>query len=298
MGGRSGANVHGRDALVPAVLAIVLGVASAGLGLAFRPEGDTRPLGLFLAGGGMAVVVGVVFLVHAIGGMREERRRRRALEGRPDEPWNADAPWARDRVHDETRRELVRGFGGTAAMAAFLGLFAYLLTLVGDEERGAALGGWIVLAVLSAFMVAGAGRGLHLLLRRGKHGPVELKLARVPFHLGERLEAELVRAAGGPSLGSVFATLRCVQERYTARRENNVPIETQVLHEERVALGPGGGRLRFPIAFDLPADPALATDLTTKPPRYWELEVTSDVPGIDFGATFVVPVYGRDTRRS
>jgi hypothetical protein len=155
-----------------------------------------------------------------------------------------------------------------------------------------------VLAVLSAFMLAGVGRGLYLLARRGKHGAVELKLARVPFHLGERLEAELVRAAGGPALGSVFATLRCVQERYTARRENNVPIETQVLHEERVALGPGGGRLRFPVAFELPADPALATDLTTKPPRYWELEVTSDVPGIDFGATFVVPVYRRDARAS
>jgi hypothetical protein len=46
------------------------------------------------------------------------------------------------------------------------------------------------------------------------------------------------------------------------------------------------------IHFDLPAPTEdLETQLSERPPRYWELMVTSEVRGIDFESTFLVPVY-------
>ena len=46
------------------------------------------------------------------------------------------------------------------------------------------------------------------------------------------------------------------------------------------------------IRFDLPAPTEdLETQLSERPPRYWELMVTREVRGIDFESTFLVPVY-------
>lgn len=74
----------------------------------------------------------------------------------------------------------------------------------------------------------------------------------------------------------------------------------------------GRSRLRFvrpadpeaelPLRFQLPENPTLLdsrpkkeqlfeTRLGTNPPRYWELEVKADLPGIDYAALFVLPVY-------
>jgi hypothetical protein len=50
----------------------------------------------------------------------------------------------------------------------------------------------------------------------------------------------------------------------------------------------------LPITFNLPTG-----DLGTKisecsTPRYWELEIHADTPGVDFNARFLVPVYTRE----
>ena len=46
------------------------------------------------------------------------------------------------------------------------------------------------------------------------------------------------------------------------------------------------------LRFDLPSHvPGCA--LSERPPRYWELEVTGQAPGIDYGGSFLVPVYVR-----
>ena len=36
---------------------------------------------------------------------------------------------------------------------------------------------------------------------------------------------------------------------------------------------------------------APGTSLVMRPPRYWELEVNAAMPGVDYRAVFLVPVY-------
>jgi hypothetical protein len=35
----------------------------------------------------------------------------------------------------------------------------------------------------------------------------------------------------------------------------------------------------------------LRTQITADVPRYWELEITADTPGVDYKATFLIPIY-------
>ena len=61
--------------------------------------------------------------------------------------------------------------------------------------------------------------------------------------------------------------------------------------------GPGEhrrGDAGVPVTFLLPPSKDLSTSLSERPPRYWELKVEADTPGVDYEATFLVPVYAKD----
>lgn len=47
----------------------------------------------------------------------------------------------------------------------------------------------------------------------------------------------------------------------------------------------------LPVTFQLPADEAFATQLTADSPVYWELDISAETPGVDFAATYLIPVY-------
>ena len=50
------------------------------------------------------------------------------------------------------------------------------------------------------------------------------------------------------------------------------------------------------VAFMVPPD-APSTNLRANPPRYWELEVEVDAPGVNFLRTYGVPIYHRTPER-
>ncbi len=49
-------------------------------------------------------------------------------------------------------------------------------------------------------------------------------------------------------------------------------------------------RATLDLFFQLPAED-LGTALSASPPRYWELEVKAETAGVDYAATFLLPVY-------
>ncbi len=123
---------------------------------------------------------------------------------------------------------------------------------------------------------------------QARGGPLALRWARVPFVLGEPLEAELTGPAGAPA-GAAVATLRCLDERLRIRalRLGFAPGRrvVQVLWHAEAPVERAGSRAT--VRFELPRDPALGTDLASARPRYWELELRGAGPP----ARFVVPVY-------
>jgi hypothetical protein len=293
--GRSGSNVQGRDAVRVGLLALGIGACSAILAPALlRRAGraDGAEL-LYVAFGALMALAGLSFLPYGLAGLREEARRRRALASHPDEPWLADHPWRREGARCEGAADAARWLWTATFLAAFLAVLSSFVLLPappGPFRASAAT----VLGLLGLSVPAAAGRAVHLLARRVRHGRSELRFLGFPFFLGGTLEAELARRAGAPHLARLEATLRCVRERYVRRgftRRKDLLLEREVLHEQTISVEAAPGARRHPIRFQLPDEPGLATVLAESPPRYWEVEVRSAVPGIDLGATFLVPVY-------
>jgi hypothetical protein len=89
------------------------------------------------------------------------------------------------------------------------------------------------------------------------------------------------------------ATWRFVEERFetTGTGKNRTTRQVCYAHfSETRALAPGRTSPEVDLSFTLPDEPEWVTDVTGRPVRYWELVVEADVPGVDFHATFPLPV--------
>ncbi|MBK9516219.1 MAG: hypothetical protein IPO09_02490 [Anaeromyxobacter sp.] len=221
--------------------------------------------------------------------------------GGPAEPWLADHPWRREGALDESGREARQALLGG-------GLLVGVGSAVGAAILPGAPGGLALLPalVVGVFLAVGfwlLWRGVRAVLRRARHGVAELRFARLPFFLGEPLEVTLVRDGATARLEGLTARLTCLEERWgePVGRPHDPAGPPGGRRLERVERWSatravaGGGGARLPIRFDLPAPGpgVLGTALSEVLPRYWELELWADLPGPDFHAVFLVPVYQR-----
>jgi hypothetical protein len=163
--------------------------------------------------------------------------------------------------------------------------------------------------------IAYFGKAIYLGVRRGKFGPSRLRFAQCPFWLGEELTVYLQDLDRLKGARSVTATLRFIAEEHEWRSAGRGLKEVWVRYarvEEVRAFKPeelpfvSGAPARLlrlarkavpgaelPLRFELPANPRFETHLASNPPCYWELEVRADLPGIDYRALFLLPVYAR-----
>jgi hypothetical protein len=221
-------------------------------------------------------------------------RHKRATDSRaremPDKPWLWDHEWREEGIGGDTGGEIAKAFGfALFALVILLPLHWAVLVVKGLP--------WVVgvgAVIFDVFIVGVTVHGVNLIRMRRRYGTSWLHFRRFPFRTGEKLEASVDGTRGMSDLPSLNATLRCIQERYELRERTNADKELQVVRyalwsaTARVDRSAGGA---FNFEFEIPAD-APSSALRERPSRYWELVIASDdVPGVDYHARFLVPVY-------
>lgn len=231
------------------------------------------------------VVAGLSFVVYGLVGVAK-RRGLAALRARyPDQPWMADYPWDRKGGRDEAPDEAGRTLWFVAYMATFLVPFHWVAFF--SRERPFLF--QLVTLIFDAVNAALLGRVVYLTARRIRYGPSRIALARFPIAPGTTAELLLDDLSPAARALPIRATLRCVEERFEVRgsgkNRSRVSVSYQ-LYTDSTTVAPGEPRLRFELPENVPG-----TRLAAHPPRYWELELAAEAPGVDFGARFLIPVY-------
>ena len=252
-------------------------------------------------------VLGLAMLVHGMRGLRRASvvAHRRAASAH--QPWRWDYEWDERGARDDDSMRRARQFIVAGIGTFGIGAPIHWITLEEIGRRAAQIDvaqiiivwlplglGILLLDLIAMLMLAKGGK---LILRRLKYGPGMATFARFPFRVGEPLELHVQAPRSLPQHAVVTATLRCIQERYvtteTRRGETQTNIQCFELYRDstpadHVATGAGTRTLR--VRFDLPRDGPV-TDLTSRPCRYWEIDVEASTDGLDYAARFLVPVY-------
>jgi hypothetical protein len=236
-------------------------------------------LGLVFGGAGLWMIA------HGISGFLRNAGVARRRRGRPDEPWHWDHPWDTAGASFGGLGVQVRGWIGLV----WFGLFAAPFNWIAWHERGV----WMFAAgILDLLVLAGVGFSVYAFLGWIQHGRARLRYGSFPFFLGGPFEAFVEDADRLRGFRSITLRLRCVEEAFEYVNESN-RVSCYQLYEDTQELTPATGSIageELRVAFALPRGD-YGSRLGQHPPRYWELVVSADVPGIDYSATFLVPVY-------
>jgi hypothetical protein len=238
--------------------------------------------------------VGLSLVVHGLRGIARRIRADRLAAANPGVPCLADHPWdMKGAVHNEA---IGGSIFGVLVMVLFMAPFNWWAFISGVGPLGAK----VVVVIFDLLVLAVVWNLFYLLLRRWKYGVTRLAFQRFPFVLGGTLDVVLHSSQVGGE-GRATIVLRCieerveVQQRYHRRQRQGVAVEVWSDRQEidlRTISQREWGLLM--ISFALP-EGDLSTRLRDFPCRRWELEIKAEVRGIDFGATFLVPVYSAAT---
>ena len=237
-------------------------------------------------------LVGLAIVAHGLAGLLRNARVRKRSAERPHEPWYWDHPWDRAGARHGGLGLQVKGLVGLLLLALFLAPFHWFAFESGD------FGPKLIVGVFDLVLLAGIVGWLYELGRWLRWGESRLRFGAFPFLLGGPLNVE-IEGLRGDRVRSVTVTLRCVEEAFEMVRRSRSHSTNRVacfqVWADTRTLSPaelGASAQGIPLAFALP-DLALPTRLRERPPRYWEVDVRGEAPGIDYRARFLVPVYGR-----
>jgi hypothetical protein len=267
-----------------AAIGIYTGVAAYRL---YTYSGWTRPAVLLGWAAFAFSFVGLGVMVMALSGRKpaitdDELRRRN-----PEQPWMWNAEWVSRRISDQSS-------AGTSLLWGFAMLWnaiasTVLVAIPSEIRKGNPLA-WIGLVFPLAGVVLLIS-AVRLTLRALRFRDSKLILDTMPVPIGGTLRGTVEVPHTLTSVTGVMIRLVGLSR----RSSGSETADSIVCHEER-ELDPGllrqsaSGTI-IPIEIAVPAD-APATETTGENENvFWRLSVDAEVPGIDYTATFDVPVF-------
>lgn len=288
--------VHDTDGL----WAMAFGGVFVGVGLLVRklfavPPGlqevavEERSVGVSPTGGGSGTrEQRQVILVDANASKADVARARAdwtrvRLAERPD--------WTSGRIVEDDARNAGSGRWAAVALTGLALVLGIVAGLSGEAFLGFAAFVVGVAAAVNVFHAVRAAR------RHGKFGTSLLALTRTPVALGARLGGTVLTGVPSRTPTRFRLVLECAHHweesvgsgddmRTRYRREVLWRAEAETFGEARS----DGAGTAVPLGFELPADRPGTTLGGGSEGIRWELEVSAPLPGLDFGASFTLPV--------
>jgi hypothetical protein len=263
----------------------------SGIQALLRGDRGFQALAPLIAGivfiGFSAVIVAVV-----VASMRTAAVNVALRQQNPEKPWLWRKEWS-DGV-------IVSGGG---AQATTLGFFAVVWNAIAVPSAyialtSASLREQPVLLIVLIFPIIGVFlliAAVYQLLRVHKYGQSRVMLAHIPISIGATARGEVVTHVKERPENGFDLKLQCIHRVTTGSGKNRSTHETELWGDDQRVSGltaiPAVDGFRVPFTFDVPGDARATDDSVPNDQIVWRLSVTAETPGIDYAATFELPVF-------
>jgi len=249
--------------------------------------------GLVFFGVGTGIVIGGVWSTG-------KKRRQTALAAEhPGEPWLHRSEWAAGRINSGSKARMLTAVIIAAIAGVVGGGVALGIPVVIEQGKP-----WWAIALMGLFPAAGVLLvvwAVYELARWRKYGTSTFEPAATPGVLGGPLAGviRIPRLIEPPE--GFRQTLNCVRRITTGSGKNRSTKETTVYQDERViqrSMSSGEPNVTaVPVLFALPYDQPQSTVSDSTPQVIWRLECIAEVPGVDYHASFDLPVFKTEESR-
>jgi hypothetical protein len=273
----------------------IAGVATLTKGIAGLQRGERQSAAMLMLVGLVFTLISVGFFAVAALGLRSAARNAVLRSQHPGQPWLWRDDWAARRIEERRGAKLAVLWAATILWNAISSPLVIVFRREWEKGNAAILLG-LLFPLIGAMMLIGAIYGT---LRRLRFGASVCTIDQLPISAGGRCSGA-ISLRGEPVTESLFQlTLSTVRREITGSGKSRSTNET-ILWQEQKSV-PGGAvmraadGLRLPFQFDLPPD-ARSTDLRHPNDQIvWRLDAGADLPGVDYAASFELPVFATGT---
>jgi hypothetical protein len=212
----------------------------------------------------------------------------------PDQQWLWRPEWTARRIPDKR--------GGTAGLLWVFAIFwnavtipvAFLIVREWFKQQNPLL--------LLALIFPAVGIGLIIAavytgMRRLKFGVSVCTIDALPIKPGHTFHGEIEMRGDAVPEGGYLLRLVCVHRVVTGSGKSQSVSETPLWQQESRVTGATAMRLaiggvRVPFSMTIPNDVRSSDISTPRDQVLWRLEVSAEMPGVDYAASFELPVFG------
>jgi hypothetical protein len=237
--------------------------------------------------------VGIGGIAAALAGRGKLKAQEARQATHPDSPWLWRQDWASGHITESSRAGMI----GAWLFAIFWNLIGFPTGFLAaraalNEGKHAALLG-LMFPLIGVGLVVWATRTT---LRYSKYGVSRLELATVPGVIGRSLIGT-VRAPARIKADQGFdVTLTCVRRETQGGGKQRSTSEGILWQDVQRVQGrpfrdPARMETHIPVAFRIPGDVPASDNTYSANQVLWRLQVSADVPGVNYEARFDVPVF-------
>jgi hypothetical protein len=238
-------------------------------------------------------LVGLGIIIGGIRSYKDDQKKKVLLNKHPGRPWKADSRW---RGFNITTSEL----GSLIAVwifAAIFSLFVSVFIVAFLNDSNVSFIAWGIVSIFAMFALLIVYSAIHKTLAYFKYGESQMVLQQIPLVPGSEFKAVIILPKGiapGTKIDLEFFCESCL----TTGSGKHRSTKTSLLHKEKATKVTDrnkriNGRLIVPIEFLVPEDASPDSPLTN-PSIEWKLKAVAEVPGVDYEATFPLPVFNVD----
>jgi hypothetical protein len=254
-------------------------------------HGDPRDALVLTAAGLAFALVGFGLMAGAAVGRGKIGAEAKAAWEHPDEPWKWRSDWAAGHVLDGGKNDTL----GMITFAVLWNLVALPAGWLGWEEgvkHGVALASIALLfPAVGVGLAVWAARGV---IRVKRFGVSRLDLASVPVPVGRTLAGTIrTRLTTTPEGGFTLtlSALRITRSGPDNDRSTRVLWQEEAQTPGQLSGGTDGVRVVAPVAIRIPPEAPSTDHSAIDDEVVWRLEVRAAEPGVDYTATFELPIY-------
>jgi len=269
---------------------VLAGSAVVLLGITGGEGPDSAPWFVFVPFGLVFVGAGSFVIWKAFRLPGEQERAEKESEQYASEPWKQVSEWQSNRISENSRGSVwflwIFAILWNTITASVIGLSWEQMLLDAQEEPA-------IYAIL-LFPLVGIGvlsAAIYMTLRARKFPASAITLSTMPVPCGGALEGtleipDLLRAAE-----TIRVRLTCYRITRSGKDTHSTPVWQDELELPAVSMTSDGRHGLLPIRMRLPSD-APETTIGYGSRISWQLDLSADVPGVDYYASFPIPVFG------
>lgn len=275
---------------VPFGCLIVFGLPFAAMGLLSVYVGvrdyGTKPNAIVpVLVGSIFTVVGLGIMVGGWYGTKYAARTDAVKASRPNQPWMWREDWASGVIKDSNKAGTIFFWVFALLWNAVAFPIGYLaIPKLASEGKGAALLVGLFPFIGVILLIA----AIYQTLRSMKFGTSKCRLERVPIVPGRAFRGEIELNSALPASHGIRLRLASIRAITSGTGKNRSTTE-HLLWDREIVADPIG--MRIPFQFATPPDAECTNDTNSNDRYLWRLSASADVPGVDYAATFDVPVF-------